>query len=127
VATRREPTRVYSAVRRAGKSSAQSAPKSVSRPTSGQKPPRPDANTAASASAVTRPSDWVNTSTRPRCIRSATMPVKGPRTMSGAERAKAARPTINGESVSWNASQPRRIRSIQRAPLTHRPESQSRR
>jgi hypothetical protein len=30
VATRREPTRVYSAVRRAGKSSAQSAPKSVS-------------------------------------------------------------------------------------------------
>jgi hypothetical protein len=47
--------------------------------------------------------------------------------MSGAERAKAARPTMNGESVSWNASQPRRIRSIQRAPLTHRPESQSRR
>jgi len=34
---------------------------------------------------------------------------------------------MKGESVSWNASQPSRMRSIQRAPLTQRPESQSRR
>ena len=93
----------------------------------GQKPPRPAAKTAARASAVTSPSAWVKTSTRPRCMRSATRPVNGPRSIIGAERAKAATATMNGESVSWKASQPSRTRSIQRAPLTQRPESQRRR
>ena len=45
----------------------------------------------------------------------------------GAERAKAASPTMNGEPVSWSASQPSTTRSIQRAVLRQRPESQSRR
>ena len=60
-------------------------------------------------------------------MRSASRPVKGPSSIIGAERANAATATMNGESVSWKASQPSRTRSIQRAPLTQRPESQSRR
>ncbi len=66
-------------------------------------------------------------STRPRWIRSARMPVNGPSTINGADRAKAARPTMNGESVSWNASHPSNTRSIQRAPFTQSPDSQRRR
>jgi hypothetical protein len=64
---------------------------------------------------------------RARETRSATMPVNRPTTMSGAVRAKAARPTKNGEPVSWRASHPRVTRSTQRATLTKRPETKSRR
>jgi hypothetical protein len=127
VATRRGPTSAYSAVRRAGKSSAQSTPKSTARATIGQKRPRPLPKSAARARPVTTPRAWVKTSTRPRCMRSATRPVNGPTSIIGAERANAATATMNGESVSWKASQPSRTRSIQRTALTQRPESQSRR
>ena len=40
----------------------------------------------------------------------------------GADRAKAARPTMKGEPVSSRASHPRVTRSIQRATLTQSPE-----
>ena len=60
-------------------------------------------------------------------MRSATMPANGPSAIIGAERAKAASPTMNGDPVSWRASQPSTTRSIQRAVLTQRPETQRRR
>src|SRR5262249_47070560 len=81
----------------------------------------------ASASPVLAPIAWVNSSTRPRWIRSAMTPLNGPSTIMGAERAKAVSPTMNGEPVSSQASQPSTTRSIQRAVLRQRPESQRRR
>ncbi len=53
--------------------------------------------------------------------------MNGPNTIIGAERANAASPTMNGESVSWKASHPSRTRSIQRAPLMQSPDTHSRR
>jgi hypothetical protein len=82
---------------------------------------------ASRARAVATPNDWVKSSTRPRWKRSATTPAKGPKIIMGAERAKAARPTMKGEPVSWSASQASTTRSIQRAALTQKPEIQSRR
>ncbi len=81
----------------------------------------------ASASEATTPVACAMVRTRPRGIRSATMPAKGPTTINGAERAKAARPTMKGEPVICSASQPIVTRSTQRAMLTTRPETQSRR
>ena len=69
----------------------------------------------------------VSTSTRPRGTRSAMIPPKGPTTIIGTERANAARPTMNGEPVSWSASHPSVTMSIQRAVLRRKPEIQSRR
>jgi hypothetical protein len=81
----------------------------------------------ASTSEATTPVDCAMVRTRPRGIRSATMPANGPTIIRGAERAKAATPTMNGEPVICSASQPSVTRSTQRAMLTTRPEAQSRR
>ena len=55
------------------------------------------------------------------------MPANGPSTIIGADRANAATATMNGEPVIWSAIQPIATRSIHRAMLLQRPDTQRRR
>ena len=116
-----------SAVRRAGKSRLQRMPNAPSSATSSQYPAASTANIASKASAMTAPPACVTSSRCARDTRSATMPANGPSTINGADRANAATATMNGEPVIWSAIQPTATRSIHRAMLLQRPDTQRRR
>jgi hypothetical protein len=123
VVRRSRPATTKSTVRRAGKSRTQAIPRMASIAIRTPNPPKPEPKTSARTDAAATLRTCTAIITRTRGSRSARTPAKGPRSIIGAARQKAAAPTISGESVKASASQPRITRSIQRAVLAQSPAS----